>query len=112
MRNTVKKQKSRKAFTYADFRHFTKTQNRVDFAFDHSLSHFHAKDQNLISYRGVAELVPHFIWDEGIARSSRVTPTIFAVLTANQSRKGNLAVLLIYCCLYGIVYYEVILCIV
>jgi len=36
-------QKSRKAFDGADFRHLIKTQNRVDFAFDHSLSHFHAK---------------------------------------------------------------------
>ena len=35
--------KSRKAFTYADFRGFKKTQKRVDFAFDHSLSHFYAK---------------------------------------------------------------------
>jgi len=36
-------QKSRKAFNGADFRHFIKTQNGVEFAFDHSLSHFHAK---------------------------------------------------------------------
>jgi len=36
-------QKSRKAFNGADFQHFTKTQNGVEFAFDHSLSHFHAK---------------------------------------------------------------------
>ena len=35
--------KSRKAFTYADFRHFIKTQKCVEFAFDHSLSHFYAK---------------------------------------------------------------------
>jgi len=34
---------SRKAFNGADFRGFKKTQNRVDFAFDHSLSHLHAK---------------------------------------------------------------------
>ena len=39
----VKKQKSRKPFTYADFRGFIKTQKSVDFEFDHSLSHFHAK---------------------------------------------------------------------
>ena len=36
-------QKSRKAFTDAGFRGFMKTQKCVDFEFDHSLSHFHAK---------------------------------------------------------------------
>ena len=41
---TVKKQKSRKAFNGADFRGFIKTQKSVDFEFDHSLSHFHAKN--------------------------------------------------------------------
>ena len=40
---SVIKQKSRKAFNGADFRHFKETQKCVDFAFDHSLSHFHAK---------------------------------------------------------------------
>ncbi len=36
-------QKSRKAFNGADFRGYKKTQKSVDFEFDHSLSHFHAK---------------------------------------------------------------------
>ena len=39
--------KSRKAFTYADFRGFLETQKSVDFAFDHSLSHFHAKARKI-----------------------------------------------------------------
>ena len=39
--------KSRKAFNGADFRHFMKTQNSVEFAFDHSLSHFHAENQKI-----------------------------------------------------------------
>ena len=42
-RNAEILRKSRKAFNGADFLHFIKTQNRVEFAFDHSLSHFHAK---------------------------------------------------------------------
>ena len=40
-------QKSRKAFTYADFRGFEITQKSVDFEFDHSLSHFHAKTRKI-----------------------------------------------------------------
>ncbi|MBE6686694.1 MAG: hypothetical protein E7591_05620 [Ruminococcaceae bacterium] len=35
------------AFIYAGFRHFTKTQNSVGFAFDHSLSHFYAKNEKI-----------------------------------------------------------------
>ena len=46
-RNTVENEKARNPFDYADFRHFTKTQNSVDFAFDHSLSHFHAKTRKI-----------------------------------------------------------------
>ncbi len=42
--------------------------------FDHRFDHLR---KNLIQYRGVAKLVSHRIWDAGIARSSRVTPTKF-----------------------------------
>ena len=28
-------------------------------------------------YRGVAQLVAHLVWDQVVARSSRVTPTFF-----------------------------------
>ena len=50
-------QKSRKAFTYADFRGFKKTQKCVDFEFDHSLSHFHARRPkfNIISGCGAVD---------------------------------------------------------
>ena len=40
-------QKSRKAFNGADFRVVSKTQKSVDFEFDHSLSHFHAKARKI-----------------------------------------------------------------
>ena len=39
--------KSRKAFKDADFRGFKITQKSVDFEFDHSLSHFHAKRRKI-----------------------------------------------------------------
>ena len=74
---TAKKiRKSRKAFVYADFRHFMKTQNGVEFAFDHSLSHFHAKTKKLNKNRGVAQLGARDIWDVEAAGSNPVTPTI------------------------------------
>ena len=31
-----------------------------------------------ISNRGVAQLVAHLVWDQVVARSSRVTPTFFS----------------------------------
>ena len=68
--------KSRKAFTYADFRHFKKTQKSVDFEFDHNLSHFHAKTKKLNKNRGVAQLGARDIWDVEAAGSNPVTPTI------------------------------------
>ena len=71
----VKKQKSRKAFNGADFRGFNKTQNGVEFAFDHSLSHFHAKIKKLNKNRGVAQLGARDIWDVEAAGSNPVTPT-------------------------------------
>ena len=43
----VKKQKSRKAFTYAGFRHFAKSQKSVKIGVDHSLSHFYAKTEKI-----------------------------------------------------------------
>ena len=81
-------QKSRKAFTYADFRHFTKTQKCVVFEFDHSLSHFHAKsEKKLNKNRDVAQLGARDIWDVEAAGSNPVTPTKFADSSACESRK-------------------------
>ena len=42
-----------------------------------------------IEYPGVAELVPRHIWDVEIARSNRVTRTIFAVLTAQKPQRRD-----------------------
>ena len=42
-RNAEILRKSRIAFNGADFRGFKETQKSVEFEFDHSLSHFHAK---------------------------------------------------------------------
>ena len=70
-------QKSRKAFTYADFRGFKKTQKSVDFEFDHSLSHFHAKTKKLNRYPGVAQLGARVVWDHQAVGSIPVTPTKF-----------------------------------
>ena len=67
--------KTRKAFNGADFRHFKKTQKCVDFAFDHSLSHFHAKTIKNRIKRGVAQLGARDIWDVEAAGSNPVTPT-------------------------------------
>jgi hypothetical protein len=39
----TKKQKCEKAFIYAPFRHFAKSQKSVKIGLDHSLSHFYAK---------------------------------------------------------------------
>ena len=51
-------------FIYAGFRHSDKTQNSVDFAFDHSLSHFYAnsKKSNIV-YPGVAQLGARVVWE-------------------------------------------------
>ena len=43
----VKKQKSRKAFNGADFWVVLKIQKSMEFAFDHSLSHFHVKTRKI-----------------------------------------------------------------
>ena len=40
-------QKSRKSFNGADFRLLERTQKSVDFEFDHSLSHLHAKSRKI-----------------------------------------------------------------
>lgn len=72
---TVILQKSRNPFIYADFRHLMKTQNSVEFAFDHSLSHFYAKNEKLNKNRGVAQLGARDIWDVEAAGSNPVTPT-------------------------------------
>ncbi len=72
----AKMRKSRKAFNGADFRVVFKTQNCVDFEFDHSLSHFHAKRRKLNKNRGVAQLGARDIWDVEAAGSNPVTPTI------------------------------------
>ena len=76
---SVIKQKSRKAFNGADFRSFNKTQNRVEFAFDHSLSHFHAKAKKLNQYPGVAQLGARVVWDHQAAGSIPVTRTTASV---------------------------------
>ena len=34
-----------------------------------------AFDKSVIKHRGVAQLVAHLVWDQVVARSSRVTPT-------------------------------------
>ena len=38
----------------------------------------------MIKHRGVAQLVAHLVWDQVVARSSRVTPTFF--ITRNNRR--------------------------
>ena len=66
---------SRKAFNGADFRHLIKAQNGVEFAFDHSLSHFHAKNKKNRIYPGVAQLGARVVWDHQAAGSIPVTRT-------------------------------------
>ena len=36
------------------------------------------------SNRGVAQLVAHLVWDQVVARSSRVTPTFFCSIQKNN----------------------------
>ena len=89
-RNTVENEKARKPFVYAEFRYFKEMQNCVDFEFDHSLSHFHAKTKKLNRYPGVAQLGARVVWDHQAAGSIPVTRTKTAVLTAKQGRKEKL----------------------
>ena len=67
--------KSRKYFNGADFRDYKQTQKSVDFEFDHSLSHFHAKNEKLNIYPGVAQLGARVVWDHQAAGSIPVTRT-------------------------------------
>ena len=80
----AKMRKSRKAFNGADFRGFEITQKSVDFEFDHSLSHFHAKAKKLNRYPGVAQLGARVVWDHQAAGSIPVTRTISSVHNESQ----------------------------
>ncbi len=53
----------RKPFNGADFRQFVKIKKAVKSVFDHIFDHLH--DHNLITYRGVAQLVGRHIWEHG-----------------------------------------------
>ncbi len=71
------------------------------------------KHKKLNKNRGVAQLGARDIWDVEAAGSNPVTPTKNSGFDRKSKPQRNFfAVLLISCYFYGIIYYEVILCIV